>query len=107
MRAPKHRNKTEAQTSVYCLGIRLGTTWPRNAERMDMMAKEENAAEKTTRRECFMAIMAAIRNVLSPISDTMIINKDIIKDFSIFIASSLLSNITEESILVARSASTN
>ncbi len=36
----------------------------------------ENAAEKTTMRGCFIAINAAIRKVLSPISEKMIMVKD-------------------------------
>lgn len=47
-----------------------------------MMAKEEKAAAKTTKRECFMAIIAAIKNVLSPISETIIMSKEITNDFS-------------------------
>lgn len=67
---------------MYCLGTKLGKTWPKNADRTDMMAKEEKAAANTTNRECFMAIIAAIKKVLSPISDTMIMSKEIRKDFS-------------------------
>ena len=41
-----------------------------------MAMRAAKAAENTTRRGCFMAIRAAIRNVLSPISEKMIIDKD-------------------------------
>jgi hypothetical protein len=38
-----------------------------------MVIRAENAAEKTSIRSCFIAIRAAIRNVLSPISENRII----------------------------------
>lgn len=38
-----------------------------------MMTNEANAAEKTTLRGCRIAMSAAIKNVLSPNSDIMII----------------------------------
>ncbi len=41
-----------------------------------MAMRAAKAAEKTTRRGCFMAIRAAMRKVLSPISEKMIIDKD-------------------------------
>ena len=41
-----------------------------------MAIKAAKAAEKTTRRGCFMAIRAAMRNVLSPISEKIIIDKE-------------------------------
>ena len=38
------------------------------------------AAEKTTSRGCFIAISAAMRNVLSPISENMIIVRESTKE---------------------------
>lgn len=64
------------------LGMRVGTAWPRMAERMVMHMRAENAAVKTTRRGCFMAIRAAIRKVLSPISEKIIIVKESKKECS-------------------------
>lgn len=58
------------------LGIKVGTAWPRTAERMVMAMRAEKAAEKTRSRGCFMAIRAAMRKVLSPISEKRIIVKD-------------------------------
>ena len=40
------------------------------------------AAEKTIRRGCFIAISAAIRNVLSPISEKIIIVRERTKECS-------------------------
>lgn len=57
-------------------GIRVGTAWPRTAERIVMAMRAVKAAEKTSRRGCFMAISAAIRKVLSPISENTIIVKE-------------------------------
>ena len=44
---------------------------PRQTERKVMNPRAEMAPLKTSSREYFMAIMAAMKNVLSPISDTM------------------------------------
>lgn len=41
-----------------------------------MRTRAEMAPKNTVSRECFMAMMAAMKNVLSPISDTMITDKD-------------------------------
>lgn len=41
-----------------------------------MAIKAVNAAEKTRRRGCFIAIRAAIKKVLSPISENIIIVRD-------------------------------
>lgn len=57
-------------------GIKLGTAWPRTAERTVMTKSAEKAAEKTRRRSCFMAIKAAMRKVLSPISETRIMVRE-------------------------------
>lgn len=58
------------------LGIKVGTAWPRRAERTVMRANAQAAAEKTTTRGCLMAIRAATRKVLSPISErTIIVNE--------------------------------
>jgi hypothetical protein len=47
-----------------------------------MTAKDANAAAKTTLRGCFIAINAAIKNVLSPSSEMMIIVNDSINECS-------------------------
>lgn len=57
-------------------GINVGTAWPRTAERIVMAIRAVKAAENTRRRGCFMAMRAAIRKVLSPISENMIIVKE-------------------------------
>lgn len=57
-------------------GISVGTAWPRTAERIVMAIRAVKAAEKTRKRGCFMAMRAAIRKVLSPISENMIIVKE-------------------------------
>ena len=44
-----------------------------------MAIRAVNAAEKTTSRGCFIAISAAIKKVLSPISEKMIIVNERIK----------------------------
>lgn len=54
----------------------VGTAWPRTAERTVMTRSAERAAEKTRRRSCFMAMRAAIRKVLSPISEKRIIVRE-------------------------------
>lgn len=41
-----------------------------------MRTRAEIAPKNTVSRECFMAMMAAMKKVLSPISDTMITDKD-------------------------------
>lgn len=41
-----------------------------------MRTRAEMAPKNTVSRECFIAMMAAMKNVLSPISDTMITDKD-------------------------------
>jgi hypothetical protein len=46
------------------------------AERIVMTIRAEKAAEKTRRRGCRIAMRAATRNVLSQISEKMIIVKD-------------------------------
>ena len=56
-------------------GMRVGTAWPSTAERMVIVKRAEAAAVKTTMRGCFMAIRAAIKKVLSPISEKMIMVK--------------------------------
>lgn len=57
-------------------GTRVGTAWPRMAERIVMAMRAVKAAEKTTKRGCFMAMRAAIRKVLSPISENIIIERE-------------------------------
>ena len=60
----------------------MGTAWPRTAERMVIAMRAEKAAEKTRRRGCFIAIKAAMRKVLSPISENMIIVRESTKEWS-------------------------
>ncbi len=57
-------------------GISVGTAWPKTAERMVMAMRALKAAVKTNIRGCFMAMRAAIRKVLSPISENIIIVKE-------------------------------
>lgn len=53
-------------------GISVGTAWPRIADKTVIAMRAAKAAEKTKRRGCFMAIRAAMRKVLSPISEKTI-----------------------------------
>ena len=54
----------------------MGRRWPISAERMDMTTREPNAPAKTSSRGWRIARMAAIRKVLSPISENIIMAKD-------------------------------
>ena len=60
--------------------MRVGTAWPSTADRIVMAMSAVKAAEKTTRRGCFIAIKAAMRKVLSPISEKMIIVRERTKE---------------------------
>ena len=53
----------------------MGTVWPRTTERMVMTIMAGKEAEKTSSGECFIAMRAATRKVLSPISEKMIMVK--------------------------------
>ena len=53
----------------------VGNRWPIAADRMDMTTREPNAPAKTSIRGWRMARMAAMRKVLSPISETRIMAK--------------------------------
>jgi hypothetical protein len=53
-------------------GINVGTAWPRTADRIVIAINAEKAAEKTRSLSCFIAMRAAIKNVLSPISEKRI-----------------------------------
>jgi hypothetical protein len=59
-----------------------GTEWPRRAERTVMTMSAEKAAENTSSRGCRMAIRAATRNVLSPISEKMIMVNESINEWN-------------------------
>ena len=56
--------------------LRWGTAWPSAALRTVMMRREAKAAEKTTPLGCLIAINAAIKNVLSPNSEMIIMAKE-------------------------------
>jgi hypothetical protein len=73
---PKTRNKAAAAKWVKRSDTRDGTACPRKAERTVITIRAEKAAEKTSSRGCRIAINAATRNVLSPISENIIIVKD-------------------------------
>lgn len=74
--APKTRNSTAAKKFVKRFGISVGTAWPNIADRIVMHIRAEKAAVKTTRRGCFIAMRAAMRKVLSPISEKIIIVRE-------------------------------
>lgn len=78
--APKNRNNEAAKKFVKRLGMSVGTACPSTAERMVMTIKAEKAPEKTISRGCFIAIRAAIRKVLSPISEKTIIARERTKE---------------------------
>lgn len=69
---PNIKNNPDARKCVNLSGMSVGTAWPRTAERTVMTISAANAAEKTKSLSCFMAMRAAIRNVLSPISENSI-----------------------------------
>lgn len=77
---PNIKNRMAAMKLVKRCGSRLGTAWPRTAERTVMVISAEKAAEKTRILSCFMAIKAAMRKVLSPISETRIIVRERINE---------------------------
>ena len=56
---------------------RFGAAHPMTADRAVIVAKAASAPEKTVTRECFIAMMAAMKKVLSPISDARIIPHDL------------------------------
>ena len=62
-------------------GINVGTACPRTAERIVIVIKAEKAAEKTSIRSCFIAIRAAMRNVLSPTSENRIMVRERTKEW--------------------------
>ena len=70
---PKTRNKAAAAKCVKRSERRAGTACPRTAESTVITMSAEKAAEKTSSRGSRMAINAATRNVLSPISEKIII----------------------------------
>lgn len=71
--APNIRNNAAAAQFVMRFGISVGTACPSTAERMVMRKSAEKAAVKTRMRGFFMAMSAAMRKVLSPISEKIII----------------------------------
>lgn len=72
---PKTRKSAAARKFVSHFGIRVGTAWPRSAERTVMVIRALKAAEKTIHLSWRIAISAAIRKVLSPISENIIMVK--------------------------------
>jgi len=79
--APNTKNRIAAAKLVKRLGRRLGTACPRTAESTVITIRAENAAEKTTVRGWRIAINAATKNVLSPISENMIMVMDSMKEW--------------------------
>lgn len=77
---PKTRNRIAAAKLVNRFGKSVGTAWPKRADRTVMKPKAASAAVKTTVRSCLMAISAAIRKVLSPISEKMIMVNESMKE---------------------------
>jgi hypothetical protein len=61
-----------AASWVHVRGIRVGSRYPSEADNADMSSREAKAPEKTMRRGWRIANKAAMRNVLSPISETRI-----------------------------------
>jgi hypothetical protein len=79
---PKTRNKAAAAKWVKRSDTRDGTACPKNAERTVITIRAEKAAEKTSSRGCRIAIKAATRKVLSPISENMIIVKESMNEWN-------------------------
>ena len=73
---PKTRKSIAAIKFVSFAGSRVGTACPSTADKTVITVKAAKAAENTNRGGCFMAISAATKNVLSPISENNIIVKD-------------------------------
>jgi len=97
IRAPKTRNSAAAAKCVNRSGISVGTAWPRTAERTVITKRAEKAALKTRRRSCFIAMRAAIKKVLSPISEKRIMVRERRKEWRGWIipsfpSSSMLAN---------------
>ncbi|KAH3669348.1 hypothetical protein OGAPHI_001469 [Ogataea philodendri] len=74
---PNTMNSTPAKNWVNLCGIRAGNAWPTTPESTVISTRAANAAENTTALGCFIAMSAATRNVLSPISLTTIMDVDI------------------------------
>lgn len=80
-RAPKIRKRPAARKFVMRFGMRVGTAWPRTADKTVMVISALKAAENTTRRSCFIAMSAATRNVLSPTSEKRIMVRERTKEW--------------------------
>ena len=78
---PKTRKRAAAAKCVKRSDRSAGTAWPITAESTVMTTRAEKAAEKTSSRGCRMAMRAATRNVLSPISENIIMVKARIKEW--------------------------
>mmetsp|Transcript_26409 Transcript_26409/g.45171 ORF Transcript_26409/g.45171 Transcript_26409/m.45171 type:complete len:299 (-) Transcript_26409:73-969(-) len=65
---PKKRKRAPAAYCVYWRGMRSGATWPTRVERTVITASAATAPLHTTKRECRIAMMAAMKKVRSPIS---------------------------------------
>ena len=57
-------------------GISVGTAWPRTADKIVITIRAGNAAENTNSGGYFIAMSAAMRKVLSPISENTIMVRE-------------------------------
>lgn len=78
---PKTRNSAAAAKCVNLSDSKAGTAWPSTADRTVMTMSAEKAAEKTSSRGCRIAIRAATKKVLSPISENMIMVNERMKEW--------------------------
>ena len=73
-RAPNTKNSAVAHARVVAGSIKRGAALPTTALSAVITANASQAPMNTTERECFIAITAAMKNVLSPISLTTVID---------------------------------
>jgi len=73
-RAPNTKNNAVAHARVVAGSINRGAALPTTADNAVITANASHAPRNTAERACFIAMTAAIKNVLSPISLTTVID---------------------------------
>ena len=101
---PKNRKRVAAAVWVHLLGMRVGRICPIAAERQDITTNEPNAPANTTALGCLIARMAAMRKVLSPISDATIIANDCTNTLWEIVASPDCSVVAAAAVSISESA---
>ena len=77
--APNTKNSATAAQCVHFFEISAGAAHPRKADSAVIVASAPIAPAKTSFCGCFIAMMAAMKKVLSPISETRIMPQDLRK----------------------------